>query len=124
MKSVSVEEVEQMQLHTYLQFSGLFPALQEIPNVDNVEKVKAYFKAKQEMELHLVRVISHYRLFVDRLNKANDFEAFSEELFTRQLDAYKEKLAEMQNKVTESNKHEEVVPSVDFDNTGDFNEVK
>jgi uncharacterized membrane protein YqhA len=52
----------------------------------------------------MVRILSHYRLFVDRLNKSNDFEAFSEELFMRQLETYKSKLAEKDN--------------------GDFNEIK
>lgn len=104
MKSVSVEEIEQVQADTFEQFVKLFPALMHKPNPSNAEEIKSYFLAKEELTIHMVRILSHYRLFVDRLNKSNDFEAFSEELFMRQLETYKSKLAEKDN--------------------GDFNEIK
>jgi hypothetical protein len=132
MKSVSIEEVEQVQADTFEQFIKLFPALMNKSNPSNAEEIKLYFAAKEELTIHMVRILSHYRLFVDRINKASDFEVFSEELFMRQLETYKSKLAE--TKVTKSNKHEEVIPRVDFKDddkprfkvvdNGDFNEIK
>lgn len=115
MKSVGIEEAEQVQADTFKEFIKLFPVLMNKPKVDNIESIKSYYLAKQEMEIHMVRILSHYRLFVDRLNKANDFEAFSEELFMRQLDHYKAKLAESQSKDDDK-------PAFTVVDNGDFNE--
>ena len=77
MKSVSIEEVEQVQKDTFDEFMKLFPVLLHLPKPDDPVAIKKFFAAKEELEIHMVRIISHYRLFVDRLNRSNDFQEFS-----------------------------------------------
>jgi hypothetical protein len=105
MKSVSVEEAEQVQIDTFGEFMKLFPILLHMPKVDDADSIRAYFQAKRDLEIHLVRIVSYYRIFVDQMNKSNDFQVFSEDLFLRQLEAYKEDLARRKD-------------------SGDFNEIK
>ena len=81
MKSVSAEEAEQVQMDTFAGFMKLFPILLHMPQPSDAKGIRAYFQAKRDLEIHMVRIISHYRIFVDQMNKANDFQVFSEELF-------------------------------------------
>ena len=104
MKSVPTEEAETVQLDTFNEFMKLFPILLHMPQATDEKGVRAYFQAKRDLEIHMVRIISHYRIFIDQMNRANDFQVFSEELFMRQLQAYKDELAKRDN--------------------GDFNEIK
>ncbi|HMV45745.1 MAG TPA: hypothetical protein PK079_23890 [Leptospiraceae bacterium] len=108
MKSVSVEEAEQVQLDTFNEFMKLFPVLLHPPKPDDAQAIKEYFQAKRDVEIHMVRIISHYRIFVDRMNKSMDFEVFSEELFMRQLQEYKDRIAKQ----------------IKERDNGDFNEIK
>jgi len=93
MKSVSVEEIEQVQVDTFNEFMKLFPVLLHPPKPDDANAIKEYFAAKRDVEIHMVRIISHYRVFVDRMNRSNDFQEFSEELFMRQLQELNVKIA-------------------------------
>ena len=93
MKSVSVEEAEAVQLDTFGEFMKLFPVLLHMPQPTDAKGIRAYFQAKRDLEIHMVRIISHYRIFVDQMNRSNDFQVFSEELFMRQLEAYKVEIA-------------------------------
>ena len=106
MKSVSVEEAEAVQLDTFGEFMKLFPVLLHMPQPTDAKGIRAYFQAKRDLEIHMVRIISHYRIFVDQMNRSNDFQVFSEELFMRQLEAYKAELAKKEK------------------DNGDFNEIK
>ena len=94
MKSVSVEEVIKVIDDFIVKFDNIFPVKKK-DNTTGMSKddILEYANAKSNIESVMLTLLSHYKLFVDRLNKSNDFDLFSEELFMRQLQEYKDKIA-------------------------------